>query len=72
MGAHAARRRLDQRAGDTPPGGVVGEDVGLQEDLVTGAADRRDQRRKILRAAGEQGQAVAVDGLQDAVLSGAS
>jgi hypothetical protein len=51
---------MRQRGGHATPGGVVGEDVGFEVDLVARLLDGSDQCRKVFAAALQQLQAVAV------------
>jgi hypothetical protein len=60
VGGHAAPRGGDERRGDGAAGVVVGEDVGLDEDLAPRRLDRRDERREIRSTAAQQRQTVAV------------
>ena len=57
--AHAPAGGPGEGGGDAVAGVVVGEDVGLEEDLGGGAVDRRLERGKELGAVLEQGEGVA-------------
>ena len=63
--AHAAPRRALERLAHGPPGRVVGEDVGLEPDVVGGRVDRRHERREELRAVAQERHAIAGDRLHD-------
>ena len=59
----AAARRPLEGLGHRPPGLVVGEDVGLEPDVVGGGVDRRHERREELRPVAQERHAIAGDRL---------
>jgi hypothetical protein len=57
----APRSCAHQCVGDQPARGIVGEDVGLQVDLVQGRVEGRRERREVRTAAFQQFDRMAVD-----------
>ena len=57
--ANPSCRGVGQRIGHPAPGGIVGEDIGLEPDFALRGREGLEQRRKILRTVAQQRDSIS-------------